>query len=102
MTTLKTTSGRNGPLAQSAPGPSDTASRAQANAGISRRSTSLDWEEAMLDYVEIEKRAQAMRSEAAWNSARTVKDWVVAVFRRGKAKAGSAAQASLERHGQPT
>ncbi len=65
-------------------------------------STYRDWEAVMLDHAAIQKRAQEMRSEAAWSIARAVRDWAVTVFGQGKAKARAAAQAPLERNGQPT
>jgi len=102
MTTLKKTIDSNEPQAQAVSGAPEARLQAQVDAEISRRSTDANWDELMSDYVAIEKRAQVMRSEAAWNGARALRDWAVAAFRKGKAKASSAAPTSLERHGQPT
>ncbi|MGB8434342.1 MAG: hypothetical protein WCE38_08810 [Burkholderiales bacterium] len=58
--------------------------------------TKLDWDEMMLDYTVIERRAQKMRSDAAWAIAGSVRDWTMNLFRLGKAKAQAAAQAPLQ------
>ena len=69
---------------------------------FSRRSTNLAWDETMLDYAAIEKRAQEMRAEAAWGIARAVREWAVTVFGQGKATARAVVRTPLERHGQAT
>jgi len=63
---------------------------------------SLDQDEMMWDYTAIERRAQELRSEAAWNLAQAIRKWAVRAFGQGKAKARAAVQAPLERHGQAT
>lgn len=67
---------------------------------IARHGTNLVWDEMMLDYAAIEKRAQEMRAEAAWGMASAVREWAMKVFGQGKAKARAAVEAPLERHGQ--
>lgn len=67
---------------------------------VSPHRSMVDWNETMLDYAAIEKRAQEMRSEAAWAIFGAVRDWTVNLFRQGKAKAQAAAQAPLKGHAQ--
>jgi len=63
---------------------------------LSLQRSKLEWDEMMLDYTAIERRAQEMRSEAAWAIAGSVRDWTMNLFRLGKAKAHAAVQAPLQ------
>jgi hypothetical protein len=67
-----------------------------------QRPTSLDWEEMALDYAAIERRAQGMRSEAAWGIARAVREWAASKFASGAAKTRKASRPPFAGHGQPT
>jgi hypothetical protein len=87
-------------LAVSAESPSKGAPTVAAGEAFSPQRSKLDWDEMMLDYAAIEKRAQEMRSVAAWAIASSVRDWTMNLFRQGKAKAQAAAQAPLESHVQ--
>lgn len=61
-----------------------------------------DGDENVLDYTAIERRAQVMRSEAAWAMFSAIRDWTMNLFQLGKAKAQAAAQAPLESRIQPS
>jgi hypothetical protein len=99
MTTLEMKSNLN-ELAASAETTSKGALKVAAGEAYSPQRSNLDWDEMMLDYVAIEKRAQEMRSEAAWAMISSLRDWTTNLFRQGKAKAQAAAQAPLESHAQ--
>jgi|AP12_2_1047962.scaffolds.fasta_scaffold250163_1 hypothetical protein len=99
MTTRETKLDLN-ELAVSAESPSKGAPTVAAGEAFSPQRSKLDWDEMMLDYAAIEKRAQEMRSVAAWAIASSVRDWTMNLFRQGKAKAQAAAQAPLESHVQ--
>lgn len=101
MKTLKKTTDGNKIPVKGAGGYYQAPEEAQASTELSHRSMNLDWEQTMLEYAVIERRAQAMRSEAAWNMARALRNWAVRVFSQGKAKAGAAAATPLARQGQP-
>lgn len=101
MKTLKMQPGQNESVAQKVSGLSESGLQAQVDADLSQHSTALDWDAMISDYAVIERRAQAMRSEAAWNLARAVRDWALKVFSQGKAKAGAATATPLARQGQP-
>ncbi len=94
MTTIETKLTLNGPTASTAVRAADAGKSANGEA-ISPRRSNHDLDEMMLDYAAIERRAQAMRSEAAWSIAGAVRDWAVNLFRQAKAKATAAAQAPL-------
>jgi len=102
MTTHK--AGINGDTLQAevAKGRSDPGRKAREEAGLPHRSTRLDWDEMMLDYAAVERRAQAMRSEMAWSIARVVREWAATVFGQGETKARAAARQPFGRHSQPT
>jgi hypothetical protein len=94
MMTIETKLTLNGPAASTAVRAASAVKSADGEAIWPRRSNQ-DWDEMMLDYTAIERRAQAMRSEAAWSIAGAVRDWAMNLFRQGKAKATAAAQAPL-------
>jgi hypothetical protein len=75
---------------------SDRASKVADGEDFSPQRSRLDWNEMMLDYTAIERRAQEMRSEAAWAIAGSLRDWAMNLFRLGKAKAQAAAQVPLQ------
>jgi hypothetical protein len=102
VTTNEMTTGwRNAP-ARTAPELVNTASKAPAETGFSRRSIDLEWDETMLDYAAIEKHAQKLRAEAAWRMASAVREWAVKAFGQGKAKVRAATQAPFGGHSQAT
>jgi hypothetical protein len=64
-----------------------------------RRSTVLDWDEMRHDVALIERRARAMRAEAAWSIARAVREWMVADLGRARPPAQSSDAMRNERTG---
>jgi hypothetical protein len=90
------------PPAKTVPELVNTASKAQAETGFSRRSIDLEWDETILDYAAIEKHAQKLRAEAAWRMASAVREWAMKAFGQGKAKVRAATQAPFGGHSQAT
>ena len=101
MRMIKTTGGETEPLTTHATGQFETSSQARSGAELPHRNIALDWDQMMSDYTVIERRAQAMRAEVAWEMARAFGNWVARIVSHGKAKAGAAAT-PLTRQGQPT
>jgi hypothetical protein len=95
MTTQEPKSKLNGPAAGTDVRTADAGQWAHGEVDSPRRSKQ-DWDEMMLDHAAIQRRAQEMRSEAAWAIAAAVRDWTLNLFRQGKAKAAAAAQAPLQ------
>ena len=102
MTMRKTMHDPNAGSAQSSQRLADAVSAVEGDFVSLRRNMSLDQDETIWDYTAIERRAQELRSEAAWNMAQAIREWAVKAFGQGKAKARAAVQAPLERHGQAT
>ena len=95
MTTLKTVQDRTD-FTTGRRDHAETIRQVPVGEAASPRRSKLEWDETMLDYTAIEKRAQEMRSEAAWNMFSSIRDWTVSLFHQGKAKARAAASAPLE------
>jgi len=102
MTMLTTKRDPNASAATPGSGQAATTSKVSADAELPRRNTALDEDEMIWDYAAIERRAQELRSEVAWNMARAIHAWAVKLFTQGKAKARAVTQAPLARQGQAT
>ena len=102
MTTLTTKRDPNALAATPRSGQTAKASLVNSDTDFSRRNTALGPDAMIWDYAAIERRAQELRSEAAWSMAREIHQWAARLFTQGKAKARAVTQAPLERHGQAT
>ena len=98
MTTLKTNTGRDEVSAAATEG----SGKASRKADMPQRGTTPSWDEMMMDYAAIEKKAQEMRAEVAWSIAGAVREWAAAKFGQRKAKAAEAARTRYQRRGQLT
>jgi len=96
MTTLKTTTAAGELSAGATEGTRTAATESRGEPGVSQRSTALNWDEMMMDYAAIEKRAQEMRAEVAWSIASAVREWAAAKFGQRKAKAAEAARTRFQ------
>jgi len=102
MTTRDTMQDRGALRASATYGQAGAGQAIGLDAELPHRNMSADQDEMIWDYAAIERRAQELRSEAAWNMARAIREWAAKLFGQGKAKARAVAQSSLERHGQAT
>lgn len=96
MTTLNTKAGPGELLAKPAEGAEGAATEGRGEPSVSRRSTALNWDEMMMDYAAIEKRAQEMRAEVAWSIASAVREWAAAKFSQRKVKAAEGARTRFQ------
>ena len=96
MTTLKTTAASGELQPGAAEGSRAASPGTREEPGVSQRNTALNWDEMMLDYAAIEKRAQEMRAEVAWSLASAVREWAAAKFGQRKAKAAAAARTRFQ------
>jgi len=64
-----------------------------------RRNMPLDWLEMQQEIALIERRARAMRAEAAWSIARAVRAWVATGLGRVRSSVRSQAQTRIDRTG---
>jgi len=96
MTTLNTKAGSGGLPAKAVEGSQGAASESRSEPSVSQRSTALNWDEMMMDYAAIEKRAQEMRAEVAWSIASAVREWAAAKCSQRKAKAAESARTRFQ------
>ena len=96
MTTLNTKAGSGELLAEATEGSQGAATESRSEPSVSQRSTALNWDEMMMDYAAIEKRAQEMRAEVAWSIASAVREWAAAKFSERKAKAARGARTRFQ------
>ena len=96
MTTLNTKASFGKLLAKATEGSQAGAPETRGEPSVSQRNTALNWDEMMMDYAAIEKRAQEMRAEVAWSIAGAVREWAAAKFGQRKAKAAEAARTRFQ------
>ncbi|MCZ7564837.1 MAG: hypothetical protein M5U08_14535 [Burkholderiales bacterium] len=70
---------------------------ARGDVRIAQRNSTLELNEMQADFAQIERRARAMRVEALWTIAGTLRDWMMIGLGRFRAAARGGTYAGLHR-----